>query len=673
MKFQNKNISSFLMRTCRWVLRHIRDKREFVLHVAGFIKPLDELKEALKTEHQTLSPLKVFNSLVPVFTAGKDWDSAAIFQLGNKDEAKIIMDEADQICGHIVDLLGSGPVSINKKSSNEIDWHRDQISGEEWPETTFYKFTKTVRRRGADIKWVRELSRGDHLIRLGQAYRLRKCGFECGRHDAEYYAKECIDQILSWIDENPWPWGSNWQCTMDVGLRALNWLLAIDLLSNSEILQRKEVLNKILCSLYTHGTHIYKNPECYPGGITNNHYMADLVAQIVLGLSLSFFEKSDQWVSEGMANLRQEIGKQILPNSSVCFEASTGYHRLDYEMLLWVILVLEAKEKKVPSWLQDCISKMGLACETILKFNGEVPAFGDQDNGRALNLFPRPNLYHAYLKGFMNDSDACFPETIWSLGPRHSDIVRSHEQAESFTFPDVGWHGVRVNGWDLSILCGPVGTAGIGGHSHNDQLSFDLSVDGINLAGDPGTYVYTSWPEERNRFRSTTMHSTIWVEGVEQCEFTSLFSRKCHGRAYLESWNREKDGSYMFSGHFEGPYFHQRRLVVNPNAGFMEGHDTVHVTDGVKNVWWVFILHPGVRAKVINLRHIQLLSKHLSFDLKMHEIQGHYANSEGFTIDKIPYSRGYGSKESAHRIVYPLNNVMECKWAITKRAMKNNE
>ena len=41
---------------------------------------------------------------------------------------------------------------------------------------------------------------------------------------------------------------------------------------------------------------------------------------------------------------------------------------------------------------------------------------------------------------------------------------------------------------------------GRGGHGHNDILSFELWLDGMNLVTDCGAYLYTASREWRNRF-----------------------------------------------------------------------------------------------------------------------------------------------------------------------------
>ena len=49
--------------------------------------------------------------------------------------ASLIIAEADRICNHVFDLLGSGPTPLGEK----IDWHTDFKTGHRWNPQTYYK------------------------------------------------------------------------------------------------------------------------------------------------------------------------------------------------------------------------------------------------------------------------------------------------------------------------------------------------------------------------------------------------------------------------------------------------------------------------------------------------------------------------------------------------------
>ena len=67
----------------------------------------------------------------------------------------------------------------------------------------------------------------------------------------------------------------------------------------------------------------------------------------------------------------------------------------------------------------------------------------------------------------------------------------------------------------LCINAGPNGQNNNGGHSHNDKLSIELSIDEENILLDPGTYLYTPIPNKRNLFRSINAHNTIHIQDAE--------------------------------------------------------------------------------------------------------------------------------------------------------------
>jgi hypothetical protein len=81
--------------------------------------------------------------------------------------------------------------------------------------------------------------------------------------------------------------------------------------------------------------------------------------------------------------------------------------------------------------------------------------------------------------------------------------------------PDFGLFVMQTQRIYLAIRCGGIGRGVQGGHAHNDQLAFELSVDGEDWIRDPGTYLYTALPHWRNVYRSRLAHFAPLVADQE--------------------------------------------------------------------------------------------------------------------------------------------------------------
>ena len=93
---------------------------------------------------------------------------------------------------------------------------------------------------------------------------------------------------------------------------------------------------------------------------------------------------------------------------------------------------------------------------------------------------------------------------------------------------------IKGGGLYLSFYCLPNGS---GAHTHNDALSLELSWNNDNLIVDPGTYLYTSDPNERNKYRSIQAHNCIRTEFESNPFFGNgnfLFSKELKSISYFE-------------------------------------------------------------------------------------------------------------------------------------------
>jgi len=490
-----------------------------------------------------------------------------------------IIVEADKVCAHIFDLLGSGPVNLDefverhggREVCGYLPWHFDFKVGYQWNPKKFYKEIRPAYGK-ADIKVPWELSRFQHVAVLGQAYWLT---------GDEKYAREFVRQVDDWIDHNPPKFGVNWACTMDVAIRVANWILGFYFFRDSRAFT-EEFLIKFLKSLLIHGRHIMANLE--NRGMTTNHYLADLVGLIYLGIAFPEFKEARRWREFGVQDLIKEMGKQVY-DDGMDFEASTCYHRLALELFFYPAVLCRLNGIELPQPFHEKLKKMFDFVLYVLKPNGRMPQIGDNDNGRLHVLGKRDILDMTYLLTFAAlyykdprhkiEEFGFAPEALWLFGLEAYECWnkmpgRSVEELESKAFPDGGIYVMRHKSDYMVISCGPNGQGGLGGHAHNDKLSFELCVDGEDFIVDPGTYIYTADPGWRNKFRSTAYHNTVVVDKQEQNRINEsrLFGLKNDADVKINRWETSDkwdalDAQHSGYNRFPDPIIHRRRFFFN--------------------------------------------------------------------------------------------------------------
>lgn len=402
-----------------------------------------------------------------------------------------------------------------------INWQADHASGLEWDSRT-HMSEISYGKNSADIKVPWELGRFQHVL----PYLLLH--FESEGMDA--VASEFRNQFLDFVAFNPPRFGVQWKCTMDVALRAFSLLASRDALAQSGEPLTGEVSEIFTRSIFEHGEHIRKNLE-WNEGARGNHYLADILGLIAIGI-YSTGETARRWLSFAAKELDKEILYQF-NSDGTNFEASTNYHVFALEMVLWALYLLRNSDEKARI-TKESFSRIRKALEftrVISTRDGLIPQIGDNDGGRVFPLASsvldkRPVIkLYSILTG---DSSACeyfkmvVPEEKLSYYSELKTDFASYGNSicgKVVAFDDFGLYVFANEHYLATFRCGSVGQRGKGGHAHCDQLALTLAVDGKEIISDSGTYVYTSNPSVRNRFRSSGVHSTIVVEGKEQFPF----------------------------------------------------------------------------------------------------------------------------------------------------------
>lgn len=586
-----------------------------------------------------------------------------------------------------------------------IDWQLDFRSGYRWDSRAWFRDVPTFAARGADIKVPWELGRMQHLPWLAAAFALGRAGHP-EAESPETYMREYVQQVLDFIATNPPRFGVQWCCPMDVALRAVSWLVTHDLLVGYGA-EFPESFEKIFAaSLRDHGRHVSAHLEWDPL-VRGNHYLADICGLAYLGAYLPSNPETESWLQLASQELVREIRDQFHPDGGN-FEASTGYHLLSAEMVLHTTALLlalpdekqasivmpttvrrsrsldddEAPREEIPRWPPDVayvdrLAGMERFCRAAADLDGIAPAVGDHDSGRFLRLLPRvdedgvdleldyASLIHGFPKLLGKEENDRFPLpqpalARYQIADRLRDAPSFVEiQGEGLrtglrchSFPDSGFRIYRSERLHLLIRCGSYGQNGNGGHAHNDQLSFTMSVDGCPLFIDPGSFVYSPFPEERNRFRSTAMHNTLQLGQREQSELPEeldgLFRLpdQAHGEV------RQFDGDAFEGFHRGFGLEYVRRLEVQSDgvSGFdmLERPETAvvrfHLAEGVL----VEEFDPNGSVDLVGPR----LRALFSWD---------QAEAE---VEESLFSPGYGVVQPNHTIVLRLT-APRFRWQVT--------
>jgi uncharacterized heparinase superfamily protein len=514
-----------------------------------------------------------------------------------------VLEAAEAILRHEFDLLGSGPVQLGPR----LPWHEDFKTGRRWPLRYWRSLDVYDLDRPSDVKVPWELSRCQHFPLLGQAYWLS---------GDERFAQEFVAEVESWIEDNPFAYGVNWACAMDVALRAISWIWGFHFFATSEACRGREFRTRFLRALWLHGEFLAGHLE--RGDVNGNHYLTDGVGLVFLGVVFGATGRAAGWLGRGQRIVVDEIQAQVT-DDGVDFEQSTSYHRLVLEAFATAYLVLRKAGHRVPDAAWRRLERMCDFVAAYTKPDGLAPLIGDADDGRIQKLGLQPIGDHRYLLAvgavlferadLKQASGRFWEEAFWLLGPEagstYAALPRVDGAPVSRAFPSGGFYVMRAPGTHLIVDCGDLGLRGQGGHGHNDILSFELSLGGMNVVTDCGAYLYSASREWRDRFRSTAFHNAVEVDGQELNRFIAPGEMwRLHYDAVPGevAW-RSSDERDVFRGSHRGyarlapPVAHVREIVLEKRTPRVIVRDTLEGS-GTHRLVWRFHLDPAIRAAV---------------------------------------------------------------------------
>jgi hypothetical protein len=501
-------------------------------------------------------------------------------------------DDSGVVAPERPEFMGAGTITTPESSAAGIDWHRDPVHGCTAPRL-FWSEVPYLDPACGDHKIIWELNRHQHFLTLARAWALS------GHQPAR---ATFVRHLAGWMDANPPLVGVNWASMLELALRSLSWIWALECFvepadraaaaAGEPTQDAHPWLVDLLLGLDRQLHLVEQNLSTYFS--PNTHLLGEALALYVAGRVLPELRRAPAWAALGRRILVEEMARQIAPDGGHV-ERSFHYHRytLDFYLLALAVARLTGDDTRP---FAEAARRLARFARAVADDRGHLARIGDDDGGQLLPFCGRDSADAsdslAVAAWLLRDpSLAVGPapeEAAWmSAGGALLDpaVRRSRPGAEpgsgpglgpgrvaeaaipSTTLGDTGYTVCRTaRGDHLVFDSGPHGYLN-GGHAHADALSITLTVAGRPFLVDPGTACYTIDPGRRDRFRSTRLHNTLTLDGRSQSEPAGPFHWTTAATGSRLAWCTSDRFDYVEGSH-DGyaPLRHRRTVLARPGC-----------------------------------------------------------------------------------------------------------
>jgi heparinase II/III-like protein len=518
------------------------------------------------TAHRALSSHFITRASVWPFRADAARDVAVTITDRFPGAKNAAIARADRIARGCFDLLGYHDLDYGSPP----DWHLDAVHGRH-PPRVFWASVPYLDPASGDHKVVWELNRHQHWIALGRAFALS---------GDDRYRDVFVRELQSWIAENPPLAGANWASMLELALRAISWMWAIEFFSRGADQDRTPWLIDLLVALDRQLDHVAHNLSRYFS--PNTHLSGEALALYAVSQALPELRGSERRAAIGRALLIAEASKQILADGGH-IEQSSHYHRYSTDFYLLALLVARRSNDPAAAVFERAARAQAEYLRRISDDHGQLPLIGDDDGGQLTGWCgTRPSDASVTLgiaAAALEDPSLAVrspsEEVYWWLGA----AVPVEQVGARTTWPSKllaasGYFVSRNRDGDHLIF--DAGKHGFlnGGHAHSDALSVVLSVRGQPLLVDPGTATYTMDPALRDRFRSTRMHNTVVLDRRDHAKPQGPFH-----------WQTNADARVLFARTADGFDFVEGTHDAYEHASHVRSVLSLH------GIGWIIVDH----------------------------------------------------------------------------------
>lgn len=379
-------------------------------------------------------------------------------------------------------------------------WVTDPLTEQRWPTESWWTIDIRSGSRIADVKWTWEMGRHRDVVVLARAAALEP------QSDVRLEALE--SRLRWWLAANPLESSIHWYSNLELALRLIAWTQVLGLVGDR---LARDVLDDMSTHVLQIRRHLWRDLPYTLSSMRNNHLLGDalglLIADRFVGVPTT--SRTSKWAERVWD---YQLARQVLADGSM-IEDSLSYHRFVLEMLCVKWLLGDRSPQ-----LREAISRSSRYLVNLGAMDGEVPQFGDWDEGRVLASSQSPhdvgNTAALGLALVGEPVDAAWIERYDLLdwfGPSEIELraprpERSALAVGPFARAEVGEWRVWLKG------------SATQSHGHADLSHVSASYRGEWVLTDPGTGTYNGPIDVRSGFRSSSAHNVLRPGGVGQRE-----------------------------------------------------------------------------------------------------------------------------------------------------------
>jgi hypothetical protein len=434
-----------------------------------------------------------------------------------------------------------------------------------------------------DLKFILEPSRFLFVYPLARAYALS---------GDEKFPQAFWAAIENWAHHSPPMAGPLWICGQECSLRILAWSFALHAFihSSSTTNQRVALLVSMIAA------HAWRTAQTlgYARSQRSNHLITEAVGLWTAGTLYPELTEAHVWRELGAQLLHEAVLDQISPEG-VSQQHSFNYQRMILHLLLWTLRLSEIHSSPLHEHIR---SRAQSAYDFISRFadpvSGLAPNYGSDDGSL---IFPlAPAAYHDFrpllqLGAAILNRPALTPgpwdeAALWfgvksgaesgaSSGARPpvAEKPPSPPSVETGYFrlgDQTSWALIRAGRYSRRPF-------------QADQLHVDLWWNGLNLARDPGTYLYNGPVPWNNGLAGTAVHNTVTIDHQDQMRRA--------GRFLWIDWAQASGKTYSSGNHapadrFQGQHDGYKRFGVRHHRSvqWLQGSGWIIVDDILTNL-----------------------------------------------------------------------------------------